>query len=89
MSYVTARVSSITKMLSPASVWVAGNPFGILIDIRVSPHFFTVRQRKAVMGNAPMTAFGSLFEQLSEHTKDGFAHHHNHTDIHAAHRPFV
>jgi len=41
------------------------------------------------MGNAPMTAFGNLFEQLSEQIKDGLAHHHNHTDIHAAHRPFV
>ena len=41
------------------------------------------------MDNAPMTAFENLFEQLSEQTKDGLAHHHNHTDIHAAHRPFV
>ena len=37
----------------------AGNPFGILIGIGVPPHFFTVRQRKAVMDNAPMTAFGN------------------------------
>ena len=56
---------------------------------RGSSSFFTVRQRKAVMDNAPMTAFGNLFEQLSEQTNDGLAHHHNHTDIHAAHRPFV
>ena len=89
MSFVTVRVSSFTKMFSPASVWVASNPFGILTGIGVPPHFFTVRQRKAVMDNAPMTAFGNLFEQLSEQTKDGLAHHHNHTDIHAAHRPFV
>ena len=41
------------------------------------------------MDNAPMTAFGNLFEQPSEQTNDGLAHHHNHTDIHAAHRPFV
>ena len=67
----------------------AGNPFGILIGIGVPPHFFTVRQRKAVMDNAPMTAFENLFEQLSEHIKDRLAYHHNHTDIHAAHRPFV
>ena len=67
----------------------AGNPFGILIGIGVPPHFFTVRQRKAVMDNAPMTAFGNLFEQFSGQTNDGLAHHHNHTDIHAAHRPFV
>lgn len=89
MSCVTVRVSSFTKMFLPASVWVASNPFGILIGIGVPPHFFTVRQRKAVMDNAPMTAFGNLFEQLSEQTNDGLAHHHNHTDIHAAHRPFV
>ena len=25
----------------------------------------------------------------SQTKKDGLAHHHNHTDIHAAHRPFV
>ncbi len=89
MSCVTVRVSAFTKMFLPASVWVASNPFGILIGIGVPPHFFTVRQRKAVMDNAPMTAFGNLFEQLSEQIKDGLAHHHNHTDIHAAHRPFV